>query len=942
MKKTLLALIAAGALAGSISSREIQSSVEKDSIVAAGARQADVDTFIATYENPFKSVDQDSALDLTNSSDNNQGRIHIISADSGLGVSTCLPNVLYMGEVISYHGENGGENGEKSIFPEKCQGDLSGVKFIEARPSEASASEYPDPERLLHDKSSAEIPLAERFVTRSLDRNTAVVFLYIDGGGPAQYDWTSAMKDTTYNKSIQMLQQVVDNAHKYGIDITITAIWAFVEIPSEPVLCPAGLYYGSADLWGENDLDVWRSEAIGAFGYSPNLRGFFNMIKDASSASHCQQVATIFVINSDTLTHHTNGSPLNWAADWNFDYRFSKPYCTVERRGGAISDVAFKGVANHELFHLFGAADEYDGSSDCADQADCGNGKYGMLLAANDNCPLCVDGEQDPCVMNDPINQPSDVCWHTRLALGWYDPDNNGGGLVDDIPVDYTALVTGDFQLGDCFQVATLGGAFVNAFRVSDYNSYLQADGSRTVQVLGCDYAREKINPDIYYGKINDGDPFTFTLNLNNSHPAAAITNYSGYGPYFKFTFDGVAHVNMKVKNIYTGEWWYSYTGRLLAGSSTDYKFLWKNWEWVKDGSYPNNNLGWVCDGVNTPLSSNNHSISYGPPGKWNMLTLEYIQDSDIVHAEWDPASWTSDAYLYENATAIVSLASPFGWYNGVSYYNVIGSDSCNVFVRALNPNGVSYSDSMYYITLPNPPRDVQFTEEWGTVGLWNNMQYVNNSKIPFQGDPKGYKLNQIGISCIQPDLQRTENISGYLIRTGHYFENYPGNYIWKKDSLYIPMGAGWLRSKLIDLDPNCEYFVNIATVDKFGGKSENALSPWDSVTVGVPPVPIPNVTTPANDASKKSDVGYEFSALQNYPNPFNPKTMICFLLPAPMRWKLSVYNIVGEAIKEFNGDGNLGLNEVEVDLSEEATGVYFYRLESGGFSEVRKMMMLK
>ncbi|MEP0827806.1 MAG: hypothetical protein HRF51_04725 [bacterium] len=38
--------------------------------------------------------------------------------------------------------------------------------------------------------ASAEIPLAERFVCRSLDRNTAVIVIYVDGGGPAQFDWS--------------------------------------------------------------------------------------------------------------------------------------------------------------------------------------------------------------------------------------------------------------------------------------------------------------------------------------------------------------------------------------------------------------------------------------------------------------------------------------------------------------------------------------------------------------------------------------------------------------------------------------------------------------------------------------------------------------------------------------------------------------------------------
>ena len=224
------------------------------------------------------------------------------------------------------------------------------------------------------------------------------------------------------------MQTIVDEADSFGIEITAWAYITFVSIASEPILSPSGIYYASTSLWDENDLDQWRSEAVGAVrtpegnSFSPNLRGLFDFAKYESKKSGCSQVATVFVINSDTLKTHSNGNPINWAADWDFDYRYSKPYCTVERRGGAISDAAFKGVAMHELFHLFGAADEYDGSYDCADQANCGLGKYGMLLATNNNCYLCAGGNQDPCVMNDPISEVSDICWDTRRALGWYRP----------------------------------------------------------------------------------------------------------------------------------------------------------------------------------------------------------------------------------------------------------------------------------------------------------------------------------------------------------------------------------------------------------------------------------------------------------------------------------------------------------------------------------------
>ena len=478
MKSLILALLTIVFLFGSAPCEETKSTIFRDNQIVQENDFAAQDTFVATYDRPLRCPVDSSALTLPPSDTAFQKRIQTPTPDSGL--SELVPNKIYFGEVISYQGGGDIEPCAKSEISDEAQGEGGAPYFMEVDANNSRDSIDSNLENPPRDERSTEIPMAERFLTRSLDRNTAVMFLYIDGGGPTQFNWNQTMIDSARSKSAQMLQSIVDKAHSFGIDITLTMLYAPAQIASEPVLCPSGIYYASTSLWGENDLDQWRSEVIGALGFSPNLRGLFDMAKYISNISRCSQVATIFVINSDTLKTHSNGSPINWAADWDFDYRYSKPYCTVERRGGAISDAAFKGVAMHELFHLFGAADEYDGSYDCSDQANCGLDKYGMLLATNNNCYLCAGGNQDPCVMNDPISEVSDICWDTRRALGWYDPDNNGGGLVDDMPVDHTALVTGNFNLGDYFEVRTLTGDFVNAFRIADYNSYLQPDGDRT------------------------------------------------------------------------------------------------------------------------------------------------------------------------------------------------------------------------------------------------------------------------------------------------------------------------------------------------------------------------------------------------------------------------------------------------------------------------------
>ncbi len=81
----------------------------------------------------------------------------------------------------------------------------------------------------------------------------------------------------------------------------------------------------------------------------------------------------------------------------------------------------------------------------------------------------------------------------------------------------------------------------------------------------------------------------------------------------------------------------------------------------------------------------------------------------------------------------------------------------------------------------------------------------------------------------------------------------------------------------------------------------------------------------------------------QNHPNPFNPMTEISFSLVAEGEVRLAVYNVKGELVERLaSGTYGPGLHTFTWDARDNASGVYFYRLEAPGFQETRKMIMLK
>jgi hypothetical protein len=86
-----------------------------------------------------------------------------------------------------------------------------------------------------------------------------------------------------------------------------------------------------------------------------------------------------------------------------------------------------------------------------------------------------------------------------------------------------------------------------------------------------------------------------------------------------------------------------------------------------------------------------------------------------------------------------------------------------------------------------------------------------------------------------------------------------------------------------------------------------------------------------------------KYELYQNYPNPFNPNTNIKFSLPEATRISIRVYNTVGEEITEIlNKEYEAGYHKVEFNAGNYASGIYFYRLESKSFNDVKKLILIK
>ncbi len=92
-----------------------------------------------------------------------------------------------------------------------------------------------------------------------------------------------------------------------------------------------------------------------------------------------------------------------------------------------------------------------------------------------------------------------------------------------------------------------------------------------------------------------------------------------------------------------------------------------------------------------------------------------------------------------------------------------------------------------------------------------------------------------------------------------------------------------------------------------------------------------------------------EYRLFQNYPNPFNPSTTIRFALPAPQRVRITIYNLLGQRVRQLVKDQALqaGFHARNWDGRSDAgtpvaSGLYFYRIQAGEFVRSKKMLLIR
>lgn len=97
------------------------------------------------------------------------------------------------------------------------------------------------------------------------------------------------------------------------------------------------------------------------------------------------------------------------------------------------------------------------------------------------------------------------------------------------------------------------------------------------------------------------------------------------------------------------------------------------------------------------------------------------------------------------------------------------------------------------------------------------------------------------------------------------------------------------------------------------------------------------------NIADYNINIPQAFSISQNYPNPFNPVTKIKYSIPQRSFVAIKIYDVLGKEVTTLvNEEKQSGNHEVEFNASNFSSGVYFYRMQAGDFTDTKKILLMK
>jgi hypothetical protein len=290
--------------------------------------------------------------------------------------------------------------------------------------------------------------------------------------------------------------------------------------------------------------------------------------------------------------------------------------------------------------------------------------------------------------------------------------------------------------------------------------------------------------------------------------------------------------------------------------------------------------------GLITEFSGGINVVPWTPDTLWHLFAAVY-----------PPGETATDRFIHYLDGSVRSFSSPFNY--------TLNSDTANPLIGEVNTMNNEYftgylDDIRVYNRALSAGEILVLYQTPLPVELAYFKSTVNKNNVTLQWCTE-QEMNNKGFDILRSTEKENWKSIGFINGSGTTGE--PKNYTYNDRKLST--GVYRYKLKQIDYNGNFEFFELANTV-----------------TIGIPDKP---------------------GISQNYPNPFNPKCVIEYQLTTRSLVIIKIYDVLGRELNTLvNEPKEAGIYEVEWDGSNYSTGIYYYTITAGLFSQAKKMVLIK
>ncbi|HMQ80565.1 MAG TPA: T9SS type A sorting domain-containing protein [Ignavibacteria bacterium] len=335
--------------------------------------------------------------------------------------------------------------------------------------------------------------------------------------------------------------------------------------------------------------------------------------------------------------------------------------------------------------------------------------------------------------------------------------------------------------------------------------------------------------------------------------------------------------------------------------------------------------------GVNWSVPTGVSDVTGGVQGsdicisKDGQVNVVWLGFSSIAEVTFDRS--TDGGSSFGTDQIIASGDFPTGLPNDVNTFPTIATDNSS------GPRSgwiyVAFADNR------NGDCDIFLTKSTNGGANWSAPLRINNDPVAngkIQYWPT-IAVNDAGnVAILFMDSRNTIDntvIEAYVARSYDGGVTFTNELLSTEPSPTLIPGSNVRFGDYIDLDYAGKRLVPVWTDERAGGFNQEIFTSEIDELLPV--------------SGNNSNLPNEFSLAQNYPNPFNPSTKISFSLPKASELKIEVYSALGTLIKTIaSGNFPAGKHTMNFNAGSLSSGVYFYKLTAGEFSETKSMILIK